>query len=85
MRTTVKLICKINDMLYDYDISLLLRLNRDSRQWKIVARGPEGFVNLLMDVYRALTLPNVNPLAFVKAAASTAKSPIRYVDLYCCS
>ncbi|XP_022659892.1 uncharacterized protein LOC111249808 [Varroa destructor] len=81
MRTTVKLICKINDMLYDYDISLLLRLNRDSRQWKIVARGPEGFVNLLMDVYRALTLPNVNPLAFVKAAASTAKSPIRYADL----
>lgn len=84
MRTIMTLMRKLNDMLYDYDISLLPKLNRDTHQWKIIVRGPEGFVDLLMDVYRALIKPDVNPLAAVREALKTAKPPIRYALLRSC-
>ncbi|OQR67590.1 hypothetical protein BIW11_02168 [Tropilaelaps mercedesae] len=70
----------MNDMLHDYDISLVLRLNRDPRQWRIVARGPEGYLDLLMDVYRALSKPDVNPIAYMREILRHARPPIRYGD-----
>lgn len=64
-------------MLEDYDITLNLKLNRDSRQWKIAVHGPEKYLTLLVDVYRALGRLDVNSIHFVQEAITKTGPPLR--------
>ncbi|XP_022648527.1 uncharacterized protein LOC111245042 isoform X3 [Varroa destructor] len=58
----------LNSMLRSYDISLMLRLGRDSRHWRMVAKGPEKHVDLLIDVYRAIRDSSHDPIASIRNA-----------------
>ncbi|OQR69688.1 hypothetical protein BIW11_12107 [Tropilaelaps mercedesae] len=75
-RSVIKLAVNLNVILYDYEITLTLRLARASRHWKMVIKGPERYVGLLMDIHHALTNPVSDPLTFVSQALAAVHPPI---------
>ncbi|XP_022659889.1 uncharacterized protein LOC111249807 isoform X3 [Varroa destructor] len=80
LREVTQRVSSLNQMLEDYDITLNLKLNRDSRQWKIAVHGPEKYLTLLVDVYRALGRLDVNSIHFVQEAITKTGPPLRYHD-----
>ncbi|OQR78352.1 hypothetical protein BIW11_00317 [Tropilaelaps mercedesae] len=74
-RSLITLTAQLNSMLHGYEISLMLRLGRDSRHWKMVAKGPEKHVDLLIDVYRAIRDSSYDPIALLRNALLTAPPP----------
>ncbi|XP_022706130.1 uncharacterized protein LOC111270251 isoform X2 [Varroa jacobsoni] len=66
----------LNSILSCYEISLTLRFARDLRHWKIAAKGPEKYLDLLMEIHRAITnTGNHNPVQLVCRALQATDPP----------
>lgn len=72
----------LNSILSCYEISLTLRFARDLRHWKIAAKGPEKYLDLLMEIHRAITnTGNHNPVQLVCRALQATDPPPTYAHI----
>ncbi|XP_022648715.1 protein bicaudal C homolog 1-like [Varroa jacobsoni] len=75
----ISLAAGFTTILYPFEISLTVRPSRDSRSWKLEAKGPESRIDLLMDVYRILRNPSCHALESLRNAVfSETKRPLNF-------
>lgn len=70
----------LRKLLCGYEISLSLRFGRDSGRWKLVVKGPEKYVCLMMEINRALTGADCQPEDVVRNALLAAGPPPMHVE-----